>query len=109
MTADKVADSFDRFSLRIRKNTFVVLTMQASTDANSCGNSVQYGRNVGCISFFLPPYSPHLNIAETLWRILKGKWLRPADYCSTESLLYATNRALAALGSELNINFVHAA
>jgi len=42
---------------------------------------------------------------ETLWRILKGKLLRPADYCSTYSLLYATNRALAALGSELNINF----
>ncbi|TFU92094.1 hypothetical protein E4T81_13355 [Barnesiella sp. WM24] len=48
-------------------------------------------------------------IIETLWRILKGKWLRPADYCSTDSMLYATNRALAALGSELNINFAHAA
>ncbi|WP_350480487.1 transposase [Bacteroides acidifaciens] len=23
--------------------------------------------------FFLPPYSPHLNIAETLWRMLKGQ------------------------------------
>lgn len=58
--------------------------------------------------FFLPPYSPHLNIAETLWRILKGKWLRPADYLSTDSLLYATNRALAAVGTELCINFAHA-
>jgi len=63
----------------------------------------------GLFLFFLPPYSPHLNIAETLWRILKGKWLKPADYSSTDSLLYATNRALAALGSGLNINFVHAA
>lgn len=60
--------------------------------------------------FFLPPYSPHLNIAETLWRILKGKWLRPMDYFSTESLFYATNQALAAIGSELVINFIqHAA
>ncbi len=59
--------------------------------------------------FFLPPYSLHLNIAETLWRILKGKWLRPADYVSTEALLYATNRALAGIGSELYINFAHAA
>ncbi|MDE6066559.1 MAG: hypothetical protein K2G27_07065 [Duncaniella sp.] len=49
-----------------------------------------------------------LNISETLWRILKGKWLRPVDYFSTDSLLYATNRALAAIGSELNINFAHA-
>ena len=29
------------------------------------------------------------------------------DYISTDSLLYVTNRALAALGSELNINFAH--
>lgn len=49
-----------------------------------------------------------MNIAETLWRILKGKWLRPADYYSTDYLLYATDRALAALGAELNINFAHA-
>ena len=48
-------------------------------------------------------------IAETLWRILKGKWLKPVDYISTDSLLYATNRALAALGTELNINFAHVA
>ena len=40
---------------------------------------------------------------------MRQPWLRPADYCSTDSLLYATNRALAALGSELNINFAHAA
>lgn len=58
--------------------------------------------------------SPHLNIAETLWWILKGKWLRSTDYLSTDSLstdtlLYATNRALAAIGSELCINFAHAA
>lgn len=42
-------------------------------------------------------------------RILKGKWLRPADYCATDSLLCATDRALAAPGAKLNINFTHAA
>ena len=63
----------------------------------------------GLFLFFLPPYSPHLNIAESLWRILKGKWLRPVDYFSTDSVPYATNRALAALGSELSINFAYEA
>ncbi|WP_291598695.1 transposase [Bacteroides sp.] len=29
----------------------------------------------GLFIFYLPPYSPQLNIAETLWRILKGKWI----------------------------------
>jgi transposase len=57
----------------------------------------------------LPPYSPHLNIAETLWRILKGKWIRPLDYVSTGSLFYTTNRALAAVGKGLFINYSHIA
>ncbi len=40
----------------------------------------------GLYLFFLPPYSPHLNIAETLWRMLKGQWIQPADYVSTDNL-----------------------
>ena len=51
--------------------------------------------------------NPHLNITETFWRILKVQWLRPMDYVSIDYLLYATNRAFAALGAELNINFAH--
>ena len=34
----------------------------------------------GLFLFYLPPYSPELNPTETLWRILKGKRIRPADY-----------------------------
>ena len=55
--------------------------------------------------FFLPPYSPQLNIAETLWRILKGKWIRPQDYITSDMLFYTTNRALADIGKGLRINF----
>ena len=55
--------------------------------------------------FFLPPYSPHLNIAEIVWRHLKGGWLQPADYLQDEQLAYAVNRCLANFGKELKINF----
>ena len=109
MTADKVADFIDRLSLRIHKNTFVVLDNASIHRCKLMRELRPIWEKRGLFLFFLPPYSPHLNIAETLWRILKGKWLRPMDYISTDSLLYATNRALAALGSELNINFAHVA
>jgi transposase len=36
----------------------------------------------GLYIFFLPKYSPHLNIAEIYWRKAKYEWLRPADYFS---------------------------
>ncbi len=59
----------------------------------------------GLTLFFLPPYSPHLNLAETLWRKLKYEWLRPHDYLSFDTLQNATRRALAAVGSRLTIAF----
>lgn len=36
----------------------------------------------GLYIFFLPKYSPHLNIAETFWRKAKYEWLKPSDYFS---------------------------
>lgn len=109
MTADKIADFIDQLSLRIHKNSFVVLDNASVHRCKLMRELRPIWEKRGLFLFFLPPYSPHLNIAETLWRILKGKWLKPVDYISTDSLLYATNRALAALGTELNINFAHVA
>jgi hypothetical protein len=50
-------------------------------------------------------YSPHLNLAETLWRILKGKRIKPQDYVSKNNLFFAANRALANVGKVLYVNF----
>jgi transposase len=50
-------------------------------------------------------YSPHLNIAERLWKELKARWLRPQDYRTADQLFYAVKLALAAVGRELFINF----
>jgi hypothetical protein len=38
---------------------------------------------------------------------MKGKWLRPQDYAFADTLFYATNRALAAIGRDLRINYAH--
>ena len=46
-----------------------------------------------------------LNPAEILWRVLKCKWLRPVDYTTTDSLFYATDSALAAVGNILKVNY----
>ena len=46
-----------------------------------------------------------LNYAEILWRILKGKWIRPIDYETTDTLFYCTNRALASVGTNLFVNY----
>lgn len=109
ITADKVADFLDRLSFHIRRNTFIVLDNAKIHRSRMMAELRKVWEKRGLFLFFLPPYSPHLNIAETLWRILKGKWLGPADYISDDTLMYATNRALATIGDELCINFAHVA
>jgi len=59
----------------------------------------------GLCLFYLPRYSPHLNIVEILWRKLKYEWLRPEDYETTEGLFYTVWQVLAAVGNDLKINF----
>ena len=106
MTADKIVSFLDDFSFRISKDTFIVLD-NATVHRNRWIRELRpIWEKRGLFIFFLPPYSPHLNIAETLWRILKGKWIRPQDYMSTDMLFYATNRALADIGNGLNIHFL---
>ena len=57
------------------------------------------------IPFLSSTILSELNPAETLWRILKGKWIRPADYNTKDSLFYCTNRALASVGTNLFVNY----
>lgn len=59
----------------------------------------------GFYIFFLPPYSPHLNIIEILWRRIKYEWLKAEDYLSFESLTAAIKEILSNLGTEYRINF----
>ena len=70
---------------------------------------IQKQRNVweerGLILFYLPPYSPQLNLIEILWKMLKYYWLKPEDYAEEQLLFYKTTQALAAVGNTLNINF----
>ncbi|MDR1371119.1 MAG: transposase, partial [Dysgonamonadaceae bacterium] len=107
ITADRVVNFLDAFSFRVRKDTFVVLDNATVHRNHKIRELRPFCEKRGLFLFYLPPYSPHLNIAETLWRILKGKWIRPQDYVSTDALFYATNRALAAVGNRLFINYSH--
>jgi len=105
MTADRIVSFLDDFSFPIRKDTFVVLD-NATVYRNRWIKELRsVWEKRGLFIFFLPPYSPHLNIADTLWRVLKGKWIRPQDYVNTDTLFYATNRALADIGNGLCINY----
>ncbi len=55
--------------------------------------------------FFLPAYSPHLNLIETLWRKMKYEWLKAEDYASFEKLTEAVKKILREIGNQYKIKF----
>ena len=62
-------------------------------------------RAKGLRLFFLPPYCPHLNRIETLWRMLKHRWLSPAAYASFPCLCHQVSNILNLVGSDYRITF----
>ncbi len=104
-TGDFIAERFERLSMSISKETVVVLDNARIHTAKAVQERRPIWEQRGLTLFYLPPYSPHLNLAEVLWHKLKYEWLRPHDYLSFEKLRYAVQLALAAVGSLLSINF----
>jgi len=58
-------------SMQIQKQTVVVLDNASIYKAKIIQNQLIFWQKRGLYIFYLPPYSPHLNIAETLWRKIK--------------------------------------
>ena len=55
--------------------------------------------------FFLPTYSPHLNLIELLWRKIKYEWLKAEDYLSARKLKEALYRIIENYDKEFTVNF----
>lgn len=105
ITSDFIIEQLDRLSLELVKPTVVVLDNARVHTANKVKKELDIWQQRGLFIFYLPVYSPHLNIAERLWKELKARWLKPQDYLTTDSLFYAVKMALSAVGKKLFINF----
>ena len=106
MTSERIADFLDKFSLTIRKDTFIVLDNAKGAQKQVYeGNEKDMGEK-GSFSFSSCLLIPLISTLPRLfWRMLKGQWIQPADYVSTDNLFYAVNRGLAGLGKSHFINF----
>jgi transposase len=55
--------------------------------------------------FWLPPYSPELNLIEILWKFIKQEWMKIEDYKNWQNLVDYVPNVLENLGKEYAINF----
>ncbi len=105
ITAHFIFEQFERLSMSVKKLSVVLLDNAAVHRAKIIKEQKAVWQQRGLFLFYLPRYSPHLNIVETLWRKLKYEWLAPTDYATRETLGYAVRLALKAIGTSLHINF----
>ena len=105
ITSEFIIEQLERLSFAIKRVTVVVLDKAQIHTSQQVRERRWFWQQRGLFIFYLPPYSPHLNLAEVLWRKLKYEWLQPSDYVTTEGLFYQVRQALAAVGRELKIHF----
>ena len=105
ITARFIVEQFERLSLDLRRLTVVVVDNAPVHRARVIKERIGVWQQRGLFVFYLPRYSPHLNIVETLWRKLKYEWLMPSDYETRETLRYGVRQALKAVGESLFIHF----
>lgn len=105
INADFILRFMEGFSLKTTKTTLVVLDNAAIHKARKIRERLEVWQERGLFIFFLPPYSPQLNIIERFWKELKEGWLRPEDYHTADDLFYAVNQILAGIGKEFKMDF----
>jgi transposase len=105
VTSQFIVEQLERLSFSIERMTVVVLDNARVHTSQRVQERRPFWQQRGLFIFYLPPYSPHLNIAERLWRKLKYEWLQPADYATTDGLFYQVRQVLAAVGASLKIRF----
>jgi transposase len=55
--------------------------------------------------FWLPSYSPQLNLIEILWRFMKYEWIEIDAYSSWQNLVNYVEKIIREFGQEYKINF----
>ena len=79
ITAGTVRQWLDVFAQSLKRLTVIVLDNAPIHQAKEIQRCRPGWQERGLYVFYLPAYSPHLNIAEVLWRKLKYEWLRAED------------------------------
>jgi len=105
ITSQFIVEQLERLSFSIKQITVVVLDNARVHTSRQVRERRPFWQRRGLFIFYLPPYSPHLNIAERLWRKLKYEWLQPSDYATADGLFYQVRQVLAAVGTSLKIRF----
>ena len=105
INSEVVVACVDNFCSRIKRKTVLVMDQASIHLTNLLKDKQEEWKEKGLTIFFLPTYSPQLNLIEILWKKIKYEWLDPSAYDSWKNLVQAIENILKQFGENYTINF----
>jgi hypothetical protein len=102
---DKVISYMDSFVAQTVKKTVVILDNSPIHKSKKFMAKIEEWKAKDVLIFFLPPYSPELNLIEILWRRIKYQWIPFDAYICFQNLKERLSYVLSNFGEKYDIIF----
>src|SRR5262249_31161029 len=102
-----VIGCFEKFCKVIQGPTVVVMDNASIHTSEAFQEEIPKWEKQGLSIFYLPEYSPELNLIEILWRFMKYEWIEFWAYTSFAHLVQYVEEIIKNFGEKYKINFVY--
>ena len=96
---------FDAFSLTLNKPSVIILDNAPIHHSQIFKDEIGKWEKRGLFLYYLPKYSPELNLIEILWKHIKYYWLPISAYKGFAFLREELNKVLKNIGKSYKILF----
>jgi transposase len=105
LTSAAIISILDDYCESIVRPTVAIIDNASIHTSKATSEHFRKWEKMGLTLYFLPPYSPQLNLIEILWRKIKYEWIPSIAYSSMNSLRAELNKILDSYGSKYVIEF----
>lgn len=113
VNTEVVIETFNDFADRYYKDSYkqtkrpciIVLDNASMHRSHAFQEKIDDWMACGIMLYYLPPYSPELNLIEIVWRRVKYQWLPVSAYCSFDALRESVTQILNEYGEKYSITF----
>jgi transposase len=105
ITSDVVISCLDKFAENLQIKTIVVMDKASFHTSKKIQQKISDWQEKKLEIFWLPSYSPQLNLIEILWRFMKYEWIEIDAYSSWSNLVNYVEKVIRDFGEKYVINF----